>query len=107
MPPYEAAHSRVETPVTAMPRSAACHLGAGALRDCARIDFRRGIPADDWLNVAWASLSGRLPQYRARLRQRQNPMSLKGLGNAMETVVGTAYACYTHGRYLREGDFLS
>ena len=89
------------------PKRQSIDLGASALGEAARLDFRRGEAKDDWTNPEWYALASKLPKYRARLCQQQDPTSVKGIGNAMETLVGAAYACFTNYRHLRPGESLT
>ena len=43
----------------------------------------------------------RLPRYRASLAVGRKPTSEEGRANAVETVVGCAYACYTNFKFLQ------
>ena len=54
------------------PKSRSIDLGAGALDQTARLDFRRGEAKDDWTNATWDGLASKLPKYRARLCQQQD-----------------------------------
>ena len=78
------------------PPTKVCNFGQSKLQWCARIDFRRGTAADDFLNSKWAQIIAELPGYRALLSKQQNPSSQNSMGNAMEMAVGLAYACYTN-----------
>ena len=80
----------------------------------ARIDFYRGTAQDDLCNNTWSNWLGRLPLYErlaghmwsGATEPREAPLSvacLKARGNAMEIVVGLAWAASTDGTNLREG----
>ena len=70
------------------------------VKECARIEFYRGVDGDDWENLAWVRLLARLPRYRRGLAARQNPASIENCGNAMEMIGGLSYAAFTHFRHL-------
>ena len=62
----------------------------------ARLDFQRRVAKDEWRNIVWQEMANRLPLYRQWL---ENPTSGRGIGNAMESVVGIAaiaYACHSN-----------
>ena len=74
----------------------------------ARLDFFRGQASDDWANTCWSSLFRALTGYREHLaRFRALPESDKGNGDAVEMLVGVAYACATEGALLPEGQCLA
>ena len=80
-----------------------CDFAVNKLKWCARLDFHRGIAADDLLNIKWAELLSHLPRYASVLATQQDPSSVEGKGNAMEMAVGLAYCCYTNFEHLPEG----
>ena len=75
-----------------------------ALGECARLDMLRGVhprkkgdkgfPSDDKGNEEWAEWLAHLCKFEHRLRTNQNPTSLKARANAVEMIVGLAYAAY-------------
>jgi len=64
----------------------------------ARIDFYRGLPEDDWMNLEWAQLLGRLPSYRSMLHSK--PIAVVTMGNATEMAVSIANTCCTRQHHL-------
>ena len=85
-----------------------------ALADGARIDFYRGTIADDLINVDWSNLLRRLPHYEALVGNIWKVSTQLGVGpvskscigtrgNAMELIVGLAWAAWTNGGALPEG----
>ena len=81
----------------------------------ARIDFYRGTAQDDLCNKAWSNWLGRLPLYErlagdmwsGPTQPREAPLSvacLKARGNVMEIAVGLAWAAWTDGTNLTEGN---
>ena len=87
------------------PKSQTFYFDKGSLRQGARIDFYRGLAADDWMNEEWKRLADKLPLYRTRLSLMQDPTSVVGIGNAMETIVGVAFACETNYQFMEKNDF--
>ena len=77
------------------------------LQHGARIDFYRGTPADDLANKAWSRWLRRLPRYEhLATNMWSGSLSFNSRGNAMEIVVGLAWAAATDGRFLRHGHAL-
>ena len=74
-----------------------------SLSQGARIDFYRGVVADDWLNTKWKALYQRLPRYRATITKQWNVSSVITEGNAMEVATGIAYAAHTRAEHLPQG----
>ena len=87
-----------------MPGEVVCNLAEAKYQWGARLDFFRGQVSDDWLNTRWSSLFRALTGYREHLaRFRALPESDRGNGDAVEMLVGVAYACATEGAFLPEG----
>ena len=57
------------------------------------------------MNEEWKRLADKLPLYRTRLSRMQDPTSVVGIGNAMETIVGVAFACETNYQFMEKNDF--
>ena len=76
----------------------------GTLRESARIDFYRGLPADDHCNAVWGQYWDACHRYQAYVKwPRQNPSSTNSIGDAMEMATGVAYAAATNGAFLSKG----
>ena len=44
-------------------------FGKHKLKECARIDFHRGLCSDDWMNDRWAALYHQLPKYQRLIKK--------------------------------------
>jgi len=70
------------------------------LTQCARIDFLRGLNIDDKVNTEWVQWYDYLPLFKEILHSKQRPRCKKGQGNAIEMIVGLAYAAFVDGKNL-------
>ena len=84
------------------PKRTLLNFKTDCLKECARIDFYRGVCADDFLNVDWVRILDQLPKFRQILRNQQNPACPESLGNAVEMVVGIGYTAFMHDDNLPE-----
>ena len=72
------------------------------LKECARIDFYRGVCSDDYQNDRWVIIWENLPKYRQIVSTQQDPSSEERVGDAVETVVGISYTAFMNGHNLPE-----
>ena len=67
----------------------------------ARVDNSRGVDSDDPGNQKWQMWFSKMPLYSKKVQQR--PSCTVSVGNAMEQLVGVAYAAATNSRFLKYG----
>jgi hypothetical protein len=79
-----------------------------SLKEGARIDFRRGLPQDDFVNTKWARWFQRLMSFRAKIYKCfGNYISSESKGNAVEIISGISYAASRNGQNLKPGENLN
>ena len=65
------------------------------VKSSSRIDFFRGVPADDKQNICWVEILTLLPKLEKRFKKSHGLESETSLGGVVETVVGLAFAVET------------
>ena len=73
------------------------------LQHGARIDFYRGVAADDLQNTTWKRWFSQLLRYQTHVARSHGPASVKSIANAMELVAGLSYTAFARGSNLPAG----
>ena len=73
------------------------------LQHGARIDFYRGVAADDLQNTTWKRWFSQLFRYQTHVARSHGPASVKSIANAMEIVAGLSYTAFARGSNLPAG----